>query len=194
MRDELRLCFGLGLAATAVVASFMLMHAEAVALLVAMMTMVDVWLCGGLPLWGVRLNAVSFICLVMAIGLVVDYLAHFVHYYLKQDQRLDPAQKLGATMGEIGPAVSLGVLTTLLGTLPLACSSAEIFRYFFRIFLCIIVFSAAHAFILGPALLYLSDPSPGSPYAVLGRAESPQSGQPAERTPKEEARWGRGSP
>ena len=52
------------------------------------------------------MNAVSFICLVMAIGLVVDYLAHFVHYYLKQDQRLDPAQKLGATMGEIGPAIS----------------------------------------------------------------------------------------
>ena len=170
MRHELIRNFALGAFAVTLLAFFMSMHVEATFLLMALVVMVDVWICGSLPLWGVQLNAASFVCLVMAIGLMVDYLAHFFHYYLKQDQSLNPGAKLGATMGEIGPAISLGILTTFLGTIPLAFASATIFRYFFKIFMSIIVFSAAHAFLLGPALLYMADPSTMKPNEEPQRA------------------------
>ena len=87
-------------------------------------------------------------------------------------------------MGEIGPAISLGILTTFLGTVPLVFASATIFRYFFKVFMSIIAFSALHAFLLGPAFLYMADPSTSHDYEPI---DSPKPHETLKALPKQEA-------
>ena len=41
-------------------------------------------MCGMVKFWGLTINALSVINLVMAVGLVVDYSAHIVHVYFKE--------------------------------------------------------------------------------------------------------------
>lgn len=177
---ELVINFTCGIATICVLAAFMLGNVRAVLVVALLLAMVDIWLLAGMYMWGVTLSAVSLICLVMAIGLVVDYLAHILHYFLIQDPALPAVEKLGATMAEVGPAVFLGISTTFLGILPMIFASSNIFRTFFKMFFDIIVFSALHAFLFMPALLLVLNPTkarqtqePQQPEPVVADAEAP---------------------
>jgi Niemann-Pick C1 protein len=53
------------------------------------LTCVDIDLVGVLKLWGLHINSITVINLVMAIGLVVDYSLHLVHCFSRQDPTLE---------------------------------------------------------------------------------------------------------
>ena len=53
----------------------------------------DMDLVGMLWIWGLEVNAITCINLVMAVGLVVDYSAHIIHNFTIQDHRLSPDQR-----------------------------------------------------------------------------------------------------
>ena len=76
----------------------------------------------------------------MAVGLVVDYMAHIVHYFLHQDPNISKDDRIANALGEIGPSVLVGAMTTFLGILPLVAANNVVFRVFFRLFLVIVSF------------------------------------------------------
>ena len=79
------------LIAVAVISAVILGSARAVFIVCLCVCTVDIDLLGLLWTFGFDLNSITMISLVMAIGLVVDYLAHVVHYFIASPEQ-DPKQ------------------------------------------------------------------------------------------------------
>jgi multidrug efflux pump subunit AcrB len=116
---------------------------------------IDVDLLGLIWLWGLSLNSLTMISLVMAIGLVVDYLAHIIHYFMIHSNSSDPRARMANALSEVGGAVAVGGLTTFIGVLPLAFASSFVYRVFFKLFLSIVVLGILHGFVIAPVLVVL---------------------------------------
>ena len=106
----------------------------------------------GVMQWaGVHINAVSYISLVMSIGLMVDFLLHvLLRYYESPGSRQD---KVVNTLKTMGSSVLVGGISTFLGTLPLAFSSSTIFNTVFIAFIGLVTLGCGHGLILLPILL-----------------------------------------
>jgi multidrug efflux pump subunit AcrB len=131
---------------------------QATGVVIAMVFSVDICILGSMYWWKVQVNAISAICIVMAVGLVIDYLVHPIHYFMLQANDLTAEERLKRCMAEIFTTVFFGVSTTFIGILPLAFAQSYIFRVFFYMFFDIILFSAMHSFILTPTLMLLLNP------------------------------------
>ena len=62
---------------------------------------------GLMYIWGVSLNSISMINLVMAIGFAVDYSAHVAHYFVFSDQE-SPEDKAIHALKNAGASVVMG--------------------------------------------------------------------------------------
>jgi len=146
--------------AVSILSWVVLYDVRAVSAVLLCLAAIDVDLLGLLWAWGLELNSVTMISLVMAIGLVVDYLAHLVHCFMTHTvEHPDPRERMAAALAEVGGAVALGGLTTFIGVLPLAFASSFIYRVFFRLFICIVGLGLIHGFFVIPVLVYLAYPS-----------------------------------
>ncbi|CBJ26537.1 conserved unknown protein [Ectocarpus siliculosus] len=114
---------------------------------------IDVELLGFVYHWNLDVNSITVIELIMAVGLVVDYMVHIVHYFLHQDPSIPKDARIAEALGEIGPSVMVGAATTFLGIMPLAFANNVIFRVFFKMFLVIISFGFFHGVVFIPVLL-----------------------------------------
>lgn len=143
----------LSLAFTAVVIITLLIVADVRAtLLVALMIiLVDVDILGLVHFWGLTIDSVSVINLVLAIGLALDYSVHIAHAFLQtpgtRQERIDRA------LEEMGTPVIHGAFSTFLAVVVLSISKSYVFRIFFKMFFGIVVFGAAHGLLLLPVLL-----------------------------------------
>lgn len=105
---------------------------------------------------GVKVNPVSYVTLVMAIGLLVDYLLHvLLRYYETPGTR---KEKVIEVIRSMGSSVMMGGITTFLGTIPLAFSSSEIFTTVFIAFITLVVLGISHGLILLPVVLSIIGP------------------------------------
>jgi multidrug efflux pump subunit AcrB len=78
-------------AAVALISTGFLRSTRAVLPVLLCVCSIDIDLLGLLWAYGYDLNSVTMISLIMAIGLVVDYLAHIVHYFMSSTDT-DPKQ------------------------------------------------------------------------------------------------------
>jgi predicted RND superfamily exporter protein len=112
-----------------------------------------------MQLFGIHVNAVSYIALVMSIGLLVDYIMHvLLRYYESSGNRKDKTVEMLKTMGA---SVFIGGLSAFLGILPLAFSSSEIFTsaiFLSLSFLGLVTLGCAHGLILVPVILSTFSP------------------------------------
>ena len=81
--------------------------------------------------WGINISSVSFITLLMSVGLSVDYCVHIGHAFTHShgdtpDERLIEAVKM------MGTSVMKGGFTTFLGTVVLSVAASDAFRIFFK--------------------------------------------------------------
>ncbi|CBJ26527.1 conserved unknown protein [Ectocarpus siliculosus] len=138
--DELLASFGLALLAVLILSLFVLGKVAIVVLVCVTLVIIDVELLGFVYHWNLNVNSITVIELIMAVGLVVDYMVHIVHYFLHQDPSIPKDARIADALGEIGPSVMVGAATTFLGIMPLAFANNVIFRVFFKMFLVIISF------------------------------------------------------
>eukprot|EP00752_Nemacystus_decipiens_P008590 g7670.t1 len=150
---ELLTSFGLALVAVLALSLLVLGKVTVVLLVCLTVFIIDVELLGFVYHWGLDVNTITVVQLIMAVGLVVDYMVHIVHYFLHQDPSISKDLRIANALGEIGPSVLVGVMTTFLGIMPLVFASNAIFRTFFRMFLVIISFGFFHGVVFIPVML-----------------------------------------
>ncbi|EWC46894.1 hypothetical protein DRE_03906 [Drechslerella stenobrocha 248] len=128
-------------------------------------TMIVVDVIGVMALWGVSLNAVTLVNLVICVGIGVEFCAHIARAFMFPSRSLlDKARKLGGkncrawvAMVNVGGSVFSGItITKLLGVTVLAFTKSKIFEiYYFRIWLALVLVAATHALVFLPVLLSL---------------------------------------
>ena len=122
------------------------------------LSMIFVNIVGFMHFWGLSIDSVTVIMLVIALGLAVDYSAHIGRAYL--EKRGTPDERIVRTLEDMGVAVWNGAMSTFMAVMILGSSSSYVFMTFFKqLFLCITL-GLAHGLIFLPVLLSLLKPAP----------------------------------
>lgn len=149
--DELILSTILGVVAVSVLSTIFMPHWTAFFFVAPLICVLYVDLLGVLQFAGIAVNPVSYISMVMSIGLLVDFIVHILlRYYEVQGDRKSRTKEMLRTMGS---SVMLGGISTFLGVLPLAFSTSTIFFTIFVTFLGLVTLGVGHGLILLPVLL-----------------------------------------
>ncbi|KAJ1626418.1 patched [Pavlovales sp. CCMP2436] len=125
--------------------------------LVLIVGSIDVLLVGVLILAGLRLNAITFVTLLVSLALAIDYSCHIGHAY---EMAEEPTRRLKVqhALGSVGVSILNGGLSTLLGTVFLSVSKSTIFRTFFLMVWSTIVLALLAGMTVLPAILSLMGP------------------------------------
>ena len=160
--------------------SLLLMSPFACSLLVtASIVSTCVGVVGYMTWWGVNLNTVSMINLVMCTGFCVDFAAHVV-YAFAQTEGVSGDERMRNALHKLGYPVAQGALSTILAVAPLGFASCYVFRSFFRTMFLVVVFSAFHGLFVIPTLLSvvgLKTSGPARKYTVVAKTKMDATGE-----------------
>lgn len=109
---------------------------------------------GFMALWGVNLDSISMIILVVCIGFTVDFSAH-ISYAFVSSKKSTANERVIDALFSLGYPVLQGAASTIIGVLVLAASKNHIFRTFFKIMFLVMLFGLAHSIIFIPVFLTL---------------------------------------
>lgn len=113
---------------------------------------------GTMYFWGLSVETVITIILVLAVGLSVDYASHVGHTFMVvTGTRYERAR---ATIRDIGPAVWNGGFSTFLAVVLLAFSNSYVFKTFFKVFFCVVSYGLFHGLCYLPVILSSIGPPP----------------------------------
>uniref|UniRef100_A0A914Q2N9 SSD domain-containing protein n=1 Tax=Panagrolaimus davidi TaxID=227884 RepID=A0A914Q2N9_9BILA len=140
-----------------VVSILMIPNLFAAFTIIAAIISIDVGVLGYMALWGVNLESVSMITVIMSIGFSVDLSAHIAYAYVKSEGC--SKTKAIAALETLGWPVFLGAFTTLVGITVLTFVDAYIIQIFFKTIFLVIGFSLIHGMVFLPVLLTIMLPN-----------------------------------
>ncbi|KAM4557096.1 patched domain-containing protein 3 [Fundulus diaphanus] len=109
---------------------------------------------GFMSLWGVSLDSISMINLIMCVGFSVDFSAH-ISYAFVSSPKGDANEKAAEALAHLGYPILQGALSTVLGVVVLSVSGSYIFRTFFKIMFLVIACGLLHGLVFIPVFLTL---------------------------------------
>lgn len=118
---------------------------------------IELGVVGYMALWGVNLDTISMVNLIMCIGFSVDFTAHICYAYMSSEATR-PADRVRESLYALGLPIIQGAISTVLGVSALILAGSYIFMVFFKMIFLVIVFGALHGMILLPVLLSLFGP------------------------------------
>ncbi|CAI2357187.1 unnamed protein product [Caenorhabditis sp. 36 PRJEB53466] len=148
---------GSALAMMALISFFFLPDALSVFLMTWSLLSISMGVCGGLALLGSDLDSVSMGCIVMAIGLAVDYSVHICYRYHRSEYTT-AKEKVADTLASVAWPITQAVSSTLVG---LACTilvPAYLVRVFFQTVYLVNIIGLIHALVWLPQLISALDP------------------------------------
>jgi Niemann-Pick C1 protein len=164
--DELIITTVTGVTAVTGVAFLLIPHLTAALFVLPMISMMYIEVLGVLQWAGAHVNPVSYIAMVMSIGLLVDYAMHvLLRYFESPGSRKEKTVEMLRTMGA---SILIAGISTFLGTLPLAFSTSEIFTTVFYAFLGLVTVGCGHGLILLPVVLSTIGPEERAEEQVAG--------------------------
>lgn len=118
---------------------------------------VDTGVIGFMTLWGIRLDTVSMITIIMSIGFSVDFAAHTAHAFVASEES-SPSKRIPEALGSIGWPALQGGLSTVLGVVVLSDLDSYMIVAFFKTVFLVIILAVAHGLIFLPVLLSIFVP------------------------------------
>eukprot|EP00658_Telonema_sp_P-2_P014428 TRINITY_DN15482_c0_g12_i2.p1 TRINITY_DN15482_c0_g12~~TRINITY_DN15482_c0_g12_i2.p1 ORF type:complete len:926 (-),score=215.55 TRINITY_DN15482_c0_g12_i2:272-3049(-) len=103
--------------------------------------------------WGLTLDNVTVIMLVVSVGISVDYAAHMGHSFYSETG--DPSERAAKSVVGMGPCVWHGFFSTFLAIVVLATSESYVFSVFFKELFLASVFGIFNGLVALPILLKL---------------------------------------
>lgn len=108
---------------------------------------------GFMHFWGVTVNGVATIYLLICVGLAVDYSAHIAHVFNVSVG--NATERAMAAITRIGPSVFHALFSTLLAVLVIGFSKSYVFQVFFKVLFLVTTIAGTHGLVLLPVLLSL---------------------------------------
>lgn len=135
------------------------LYASFLTIMTVLIVNVDLW--GIMGYWGIYVNAVSVVNIVMAVGISVEFCIHIVRAFLIAPSR-SGIERTKFALCEIGSSVFSGItLTKFAGVVPLAFAHSQIFViYYFKMYFSLVLLGAFHGLAFLPCLLSFAGPMP----------------------------------
>ncbi|XP_003377905.1 putative patched domain-containing protein 3 [Trichinella spiralis] len=120
------------------------------------MASIDVGVIGYMTLWGLSIDCITMITLIMSIGFSVDFSAHIAYSYAINDGNRSK-DRIRIALGNLGWPIVQGGLSTVLGVVVLADVQSYMFVAFCKTVLLIILIGVMHGIFFLPVFISVAD-------------------------------------
>lgn len=118
---------------------------------------IEIGIIGFMSFWGVSMDGVSMINIILCIGFSVDFSAHITYSFVTAPCNTGNEAAIYA-LHSLGMPILQGALSTIIGIIAIATSPAYIFRSFFKTMFLVMTLGLLHGILFLPVLLTILRP------------------------------------
>ncbi|XP_033644620.1 patched domain-containing protein 3-like isoform X1 [Asterias rubens] len=143
---------GIALACMFLVAVIMIPHPVCAVWVSLCVISIDVAVLGYMSLWGVNIDPISMVNIILCIGFSVDFSAHITYAFVVAPKE-NPDDRAKYALHALGMAILQGALSSIIAISALSTAPIYIFRIFFKTLFLVMVFGAMHGLVILPVVL-----------------------------------------